>query len=519
MDIHGYPTLKVFKNGSFYTYNGTRQESSMVAYMRKHNSPPVTKMTTPADFGPFVKSEHVVVMGFFDSDSSALRVLEDVANDFRDEYVFGYTADKATAKKLGLTQPSLVVYKDFDERWDAFKGTFAADNIRKFIKTRSIPLLGELSPQTFRTYVKAGLPIGTVFYNGKESRKELEAALMPVAKEFREVVSFAMVDSSLYMQHALQLSLKAQWPAFAIQDASAKTKYPFDQSKSVTAGEIRKFVQAFANGSLEPDYKSEPIPKDNSGNVFELVAKQFAQVAFDKSKDVLIEFYSPHCIYCRRIEPVYDELGKSLKHNDGLVIARMNGAVNDIPSNDPALSIPGYPTIVMIRAGDNKVVEYEGDRSLESFVEFPTSPSAADYVKSARAGIESIEHIDDLIREYLLFRGFKDTLKALEEDLKGDHDKGFHAEKIVDELLGMATSLDIDGLLEYWQYLSYRFFSHLSPKYHRTTRMFEKRLIRLFLVSAVVADKRQSIRQFMDKHGKTLGQQGGDWVPWLGLEY
>ncbi|KAJ2900437.1 protein disulfide-isomerase precursor [Coemansia aciculifera] len=376
MDIHGYPTLKVLKNGSFYTYNGTRQESSMVAYMRKHNSPPVTKMATPADFGPFVKSEHVVVMGFFDSDSSALRVLEDVANDFRDEYVFGYTADKATAKKLGLTQPSLVVYKDFDERWDAFKGTFAADNIRKFIKTRSIPLLGELSPQTFRTYVKAGLPIGTVFYNGKESRKELEAALMPVAKEFREVVSFAMVDSSLYMQHALQLSLKAQWPAFAIQDASAKTKYPFDQSKSVTADEIRKFVQAFANGSLEPDYKSEPIPKDNSGNVFELVAKQFAQVAFDKSKDVLIEFYSPHCIYCRRIEPVYDELGKSLKHNDGLVIARMNGAVNDIPSNDPALSIPGYPTIVMIRAEDNKVVEYEGDRSLESFVEFVRTHSA-----------------------------------------------------------------------------------------------------------------------------------------------
>ncbi|KAJ2644754.1 hypothetical protein GGF44_000440 [Coemansia sp. RSA 1694] len=148
-----------------------------------------------------------------------------------------------------------------------------------------------------------------------------------------------------------------------------------------------------------------------------------------------------------------------------------------------------------------------------------TSPSAADYITSARAGIESLEYIDDLIREYLLFRGFKDALKTLEKDLEGDHDKGFHAEKIVDELLGMATSLDIDGLLEYWQYLTYRFFSHLSPKYHRTTRMFEKRLIRLFLVSAIVADKRQSIRQFMDKHGKALGQQGGDWIPWLGLEY
>ncbi|KAJ2492619.1 hypothetical protein IWW37_001230 [Coemansia sp. RSA 2050] len=144
---------------------------------------------------------------------------------------------------------------------------------------------------------------------------------------------------------------------------------------------------------------------------------------------------------------------------------------------------------------------------------------AADYIKSAKAGIESVEYIDDLIREYLLFRGFKNTLKALEEDLQRDQDRGFSAEKIADELLGMATSLDADGLLEYWQYMSYRFFSHLSPKYHRTTRMFEKRLIRLFLVSAINADKREKIRQFMDKHGKTLGQQGGDWIPWLGLEY
>ncbi|KAJ2745821.1 hypothetical protein GGI20_001876 [Coemansia sp. BCRC 34301] len=149
----------------------------------------------------------------------------------------------------------------------------------------------------------------------------------------------------------------------------------------------------------------------------------------------------------------------------------------------------------------------------------PNSLGAADYIKSAKAGIESLEYIDDLIREYLLFRGFKGTLKALEEDLASDHDKGFYAERIVDELLGMAADLDMEGLLEYWQYLTYRFFSHLSPKYHRTTRMFEKRLIRLFLVSAVVADNRQKIRQFMDKHGKALGRQGGDWIPWLGLEY
>ncbi|KAJ2031245.1 protein disulfide-isomerase precursor [Coemansia sp. RSA 2337] len=369
MDIPGYPTLKVLKNGLFYPYNGTRQETSIVAYMRKHHRSAVTEVSS-TEFGEFVKSERVVVMGFFDGNSSALRVLEEVASDFRDEYAFGYTSSKLTAKKLGLTAPGLVVYKKFDERWDSFSGMFFANDVRKFIKARSIPLLGEMSARSFRTYAKAGFPIGTIFFKGDESRKKLEAALLPVAKEFRGVVSFALVDAEFYQRHAFLLNLKPEWPAFAIQDVAAQTKYPMDQSKDLTTEEVRKFVQAFASGSLEPSYKSDPIPKDNSGPVFELVSKQFTQIAFDKTKDVLIEFYALQCIYCKRLAPIYSELGKSLMHNSGLVVAKMNAVTNDIPSNDPELSIPGYPTIVLIRANDNKVIKYDGDRSLESLVEF-----------------------------------------------------------------------------------------------------------------------------------------------------
>ncbi|KAJ2161511.1 hypothetical protein GGF46_001450 [Coemansia sp. RSA 552] len=140
-------------------------------------------------------------------------------------------------------------------------------------------------------------------------------------------------------------------------------------------------------------------------------------------------------------------------------------------------------------------------------------------VQAAKVGIESLEYIDDLVREYLLFRGFNETLQAMERDLEQDHDRGFRAEQIVDELLEMASELRVGELLERWKYLSCRFFSHLSPKYSRTTRMFEKRLIRLFLVSAAAKGRKAAIREFMSEHGRALGQQGGDWIPWLGLEY
>ncbi|KAJ2387238.1 protein disulfide-isomerase precursor, partial [Coemansia sp. RSA 2559] len=56
--------------------------------------------------------------------------------------------------------------------------------------------------------------------------------------------------------------------------------------------------------------------------------------------------------------------------NKNLVISKMDAIANDVPSNDPSLQVQGFPTIVLIRGEDNSIVEYNGDRSLESLVEF-----------------------------------------------------------------------------------------------------------------------------------------------------
>lgn len=41
-----------------------------------------------------------------------------------------------------------------------------------------------------------------------------------------------------------------------------------------------------------------------------------------------------------------------------------------------------------------------------------------------------MQHIDELIREYLLFRGFTNTLKWFDADVKLDKDKGFRVSNI-----------------------------------------------------------------------------------------
>ncbi|KAJ2365898.1 protein disulfide-isomerase precursor, partial [Coemansia sp. RSA 2611] len=370
MEIPGFPSLKVFKDGNHAAYNGTRKEAGIVSYMRKQLLPPLSEIDA-ANFDKFTKDDRVVVMGFVeDSDSDEYSVLDTLAKELRDEFTFGVVTDSELAKKHGVKVPGVVVYKEFDDGKDVFEEAITADSLRNFIKASSVPVLGEISGENYSMYAQTGLPFGFAFFNNEETRQELEKQLYPVAKAHKGALNFVLIDANKFASQADHLNLERKWPAFAIQKQANLDKFPFPQDKSITEDDVAEFVQAFVDGTIEPSYKSEAIPETNDGNVFVLVSKQFNEVVFDKSKDVLVEFYAPWCGHCKNLVPIYDKLGAAMKSNQNLVIAKMDAIANDVPSSESALQIYGFPTIVFIRGEDNAIVEYTGNRSIESLVEF-----------------------------------------------------------------------------------------------------------------------------------------------------
>lgn len=79
---------------------------------------------------------------------------------------------------------------------------------------------------------------------------------------------------------------------------------------------FEQFLKDLQAGSLEPFLKSEPIPDDNSGPVKVAVAKNFNEVVVDNDKDVFIEFYAPWCGHCKKLAPVWDELGEKVRNQE-----------------------------------------------------------------------------------------------------------------------------------------------------------------------------------------------------------
>jgi len=132
-------------------------------------------------------------------------------------------------------------------------------------------------------------------------------------------------------------------------------------------GNVRTFVEGVLSGKVKPHLKSEEIPDDwDKTGVKTLVGKNFADVALDKEKHVLVEFYAPWCGHCKKLVPIYDELGEKYKDSKDIVIAKMDSTANEVEN----VSIKGFPTIKLFKKGDNEVVEYSGNRDLDGFVEF-----------------------------------------------------------------------------------------------------------------------------------------------------
>lgn len=212
------------------------------------------------------------------------------------------------------------------------------------------------------------MPLAYVFAEEKEERDEFAKTLKPIAQKHKGKINIAVIDAKAFGQHGSNLNLDVtKWPAFAIQETVKNEKYPLDQTKTIDAETVGKFVDDFVDGKLEPSIKSEPIPEKQEGPVTVVVAKNYKDIVMDDKKDVLLEYYAPWCGHCKSLAPKYEDLAQLFTpHSDKVVIAKVDATANDVPDE-----IQGFPTIKLFAAGKkDSPVEYSGARTAEDLAVF-----------------------------------------------------------------------------------------------------------------------------------------------------
>jgi protein disulfide-isomerase A1 len=367
--IRGYPTLKVFQNGAVTDYKGERTASAIVEYLTKLKMPALRLLNTKEEVETF-KGEGPVVIGFAEPNSELEGFMKTFSTLYRDEFSFGQVSSKELAVELNEQMGSTILFKPYDDLKNVYTGEMNdASALIQFLKIHKFKVVDEITPMNYKSYVSRNMPFSWLFLNlsDEEESKNAKEIYENVAKGLVGKFSFVYLSGETYKSLAEKLGLSGDhFPGLAIENSDGQH---FLFNNSFDEVKLKEFYTAFLEGTIAPIVKSQPIPENpyDDNHVRIVVADNFKEVVLDESKDVLIEFYAPWCGHCKKLEPIYGALATDLKDVQTIVFAKTDATENDYSGE---FKVSGFPTIRLVTAVTNRVIEFDQDRTREGFLEF-----------------------------------------------------------------------------------------------------------------------------------------------------
>ncbi|XP_014243206.1 protein disulfide-isomerase [Cimex lectularius] len=394
-NIRGYPTLKYFHGGKVLDYPGVRQTEDIVNWLLKKSGPSAKELNSVEEVKAFVEDKQVAMVGFFkDANSDLAKNFMEVAFAV-DDVQFGVSYNEGTLAEYKADENKVVMFKKFDEGEVVYTGTEDPNELKKFILTNSLPLVVEFNHDTAQKIFGGDVKSHLLFFLSKEKGdfEKLLEPVKPLAKDYRDKLLFVVlnVDEPDHVRILDYFGLaKDDVPSMRlIKLEDDMLKYKPDTS-DLSPEHVKSFVDAYLSGTLKEHLLSQTLPEDwDKHPVKVLVSSNFDEVVFNTEKDVLVEFYAPWCTHCNKLAPIYDELGEKFKDNNEVLVAKIDATANELEHT----KIESFPTLKLYKKGDNKVVEYTGDRTLEGLSNFLESGGESVAPPQEEVGDETVDDL------------------------------------------------------------------------------------------------------------------------------
>jgi len=115
--------------------------------------------------------------------------------------------------------------------------------------------------------------------------------------------------------------------------------------------------------------KSEDVPEPQVGDSVAVVGQTFEELVLRPDKDVLLLIYASWCGFSRQFMPTWEALARQTHHAPHLVVAKMDGDLNDTPYPED-FRWSAYPTVFFVPAGERAPVVFHGNRSIAGLLAF-----------------------------------------------------------------------------------------------------------------------------------------------------
>lgn len=82
-----------------------------------------------------------------------------------------------------------------------------------------------------------------------------------------------------------------------------------------------------------------------------------------------VKFFAPWCGHCKRLAPIWEDLGKKFLANENVNIAKVDCTLDVSKDLCNEQEVDGFPSLYLYRDGQ-KISEYNGARNLDDLYEF-----------------------------------------------------------------------------------------------------------------------------------------------------
>uniref|UniRef100_A0A8R1Y528 Protein disulfide-isomerase n=1 Tax=Onchocerca volvulus TaxID=6282 RepID=A0A8R1Y528_ONCVO len=384
-NVTGYPQLYIFRNSKKFDYKGPRDAEGIVRYMLEQSEPALRKITSVKEAQHFMRKDDVTIIGFFSNEKAELLdSLNDTAEMMRNDFSIAVCSEIDLKKHFEIDSDRIVIFfpgiywsKYEPNRIVYEKEVGTVEDLATFFRENSTPLVGHRTKKNVATrYIQ--FPLVVVYYNVDFSSEYREGTqywrkkVLEIANQYRkDKYHFAISDENEFADELAAVGLgDSGLEHNVLVFGSDGKKYPMrpNEFDGELTENLSAFMKKLSSGQIKSFVKSAPLPKNNKDPVKTVVALNFAQVVFDETKDVLVEFYAPWCGHCKAFESKYKELAMKLKSESNVLLVKIDATANDIPTN---YAVNGFPTIYFAPAGRKKEpIKYEGNRDLDDLTDF-----------------------------------------------------------------------------------------------------------------------------------------------------
>jgi len=243
----------------------------------------------------------------------------------------------------------------------------SSNDIKQFVILHGYPIGGPVTDEILRAQATTKVPIFMAFFQGSPTEEQLkpyQEASKAMGGRFLTGWTDDTEESTDYGASGTKFPTASVIRGLGSHDTYFVT---YDEDReSWDTNSLVNYLKAVEKDKYQRYIRSEPIPPQD-GPVTILVGRNFEEIVFDDTKDVFVEFYAPWCGHCKKLSPIWDELGELFKPAGDIVIAKVDATANTLPRGINANS---YPTLLWFPKNNKMPTTYSQTRTLENLKRF-----------------------------------------------------------------------------------------------------------------------------------------------------